>query len=188
MKLYVVRHGQSANNVAACYTGISDVPLTEKGIEDAKSIRPLLSTVTFDKVYTSDLSRAMVTAVTALPGCKYETTPLLRETDVGSISGVSYNEVTPEMRELIHEQGFAPFGGESRQAVFDRVKKFLDLVLAGGGENVIAFSHAGILKRILDVVLTVEIPRSLIWCGNCTVAIFEYKYDRWNLHSWINGR
>ena len=112
----------------------------------------------------------------------------MRETDVGRISGVPYTDVTPEMREIIHEKGFAPFGGESREDVTGRMKDFLDLVLKQGGENVIAFSHAGCLKRILDIVVTVEIPRSLIWCGNCTVAIFEYKFDRWNLHSWINGR
>lgn len=188
MKLYVVRHGQSATNAVACYTGQKEVPLTEKGIEDAKSIRPLLSSVSFDKVYTSDLSRAVLTAETALPDCKYEKTPLLREVDVGSLCGAPYTDVTPEMRRLMDKEGFAPFGGESKTAFEERIKAFLDLALAQGGENVIAFSHAGVLKRMLDTIITVEIPRSLIWCGNCTVAIFEYKYDRWNLHSWINGR
>ena len=188
MKLYVIRHGQSENNVAGCYTGQSDVALTEKGIEDAKAIRPLLVEVAFDKVYASDLSRAIITAQTALPGCKCETTKLLREVDVGSLSGVPFAEITPEMKARIHGEGFAPFGGESNEELIARMKEFLDLVLKEGGENVAAFSHAGCLKRLLDIVVTVEIPRSLIWCGNCTVAIFEYKFDRWNLHSWINGR
>ncbi len=188
MKLYVIRHGQSENNVAGCYTGQKDVALTAKGVEDAKAIRPLLAGVNFDKVYASDLSRAVKTAETALPGCNCETTELLREVDVGSLSGVPFTEITPEMKERIHKEGFAPFGGESGETLIARMKEFLSLVLAQGGENVAAFSHAGCLKRILDIVLTVEIPRSLIWCGNCTVAIFEYKFDRWNLHSWINGR
>ena len=50
MKLYVIRHGESENNVKTCFTGWMDVNLTEKGIADAHKAGELLRDVTFDRV------------------------------------------------------------------------------------------------------------------------------------------
>ena len=87
MKLYVIRHGESETNLSGCYTGHLQVPLTEKGIKEAESVHPFLSGINFDKIYSSDLIRAKRTAEAAIPGCVYEETPLLREVDLGELSG-----------------------------------------------------------------------------------------------------
>ena len=42
MKLYVVRHGQSENNLKKLFTGWTDAALTEKGIQDALGVREFL--------------------------------------------------------------------------------------------------------------------------------------------------
>jgi broad specificity phosphatase PhoE len=46
-----------------------DVALTEKGKTDAASLSDILHGVSFDKIYSSDLSRARNTADIAIPGC-----------------------------------------------------------------------------------------------------------------------
>ena len=71
MKVYVVRHGESETNKIRHWTGWLDVALTEKGQNDALFARSVLENVHFDKVYTSDLIRAMQTAEIAIPGCCY---------------------------------------------------------------------------------------------------------------------
>ena len=53
-------------------------------------------------------------------------------------------------------------------------------------ENIAVFAHGGVLRKALDVVLEVEVPRKNMLCKNCAVAIFEYSNLKWNLHSWIN--
>ena len=83
MKLYVIRHGESENNVKECFTGWMDVDPTEKGIADAQKAGKLLEGVSFDRIYASDLRRAMDTAKSAIPGCTPIPEPLLREISVG---------------------------------------------------------------------------------------------------------
>ena len=78
------------------HAGQSDVRLTEQGIEEAKNIAPLLSSIHFDKVFSSDLSRAMDTQSFSLPGRTAVCTPLLREFDVGSLSGRLFADTTEE--------------------------------------------------------------------------------------------
>ena len=66
MKLFLVRHGQTTANQQKIYAGQTDVLLTEQGRQEAESIRPILEKFTFDRVYSSDLTRARRTAE-ALP-------------------------------------------------------------------------------------------------------------------------
>lgn len=192
MKLYVIRHGESETNEAGCYTGWKQVSLTKKGFEDAKGVQPFLRNIRFDKIYSSDLIRAKNTAETALPGCVYEETPLLREIDVGILSGKNILKCHEEYGETIAkssaEVDYSAFGGETRAAFFMRVRTFLDSVSNSGHETVAAFSHVGVLRAMLDIVAEMSVPRNKILCHNCTLAIFEYSNNLWHLHSWINTK
>ena len=53
-------------------------------------------------------------------------------------------------------------------------------------ENIAVFSHAGVLRKAVNTVLNIYVPRNKMLCKNCTVAIFEYSDKTWILHSWIN--
>ena len=98
MRIWIVRHGESENNKKALWTGWFDAPLTDKGREDAKGAGKLLFGVNFDKVYSSDLSRAKETAEIAISGAKPIVTPLLREINVGSLAGNPLSVVSEEKR------------------------------------------------------------------------------------------
>lgn len=186
MKVYVIRHGESESNLKKQWTGWADAPLTDKGKSDAALAGDVIQTVRFDKVYTSDLKRAMGTAEIALPHCPYEASSLLREINVGQLAGQPLSALTYEQRVDTIENGYAPFGGESHAALLDRIGRFMDGLESLHCENVAVFSHAGWLLGMLEQVLGVRLPKRNICCHNCTVAVFEYIDGVWKLYSWIN--
>lgn len=186
MRVFVIRHGESETNRLGQWTGWIDAPLTDKGREDAGRAGALLSYVSFSRIFTSDLSRAVETARIAIPGCDYEASPLLREVNVGSIAGKPYAVITDEERARAASVGYADFGGESIEEFYSRIGEVKTMLEGLGCERVALFSHAGFLKGMLNTVLGTKLSRSTIACSNCTVAIFEYENSRWRLHSWIN--
>ncbi len=186
MRVYVIRHGQSENNIEHKWTGWLDAPLTEQGREDAKKAGAILRGIPFEKIYTSDLSRAMETAAIAVPDFTYETTPLLREINVGSLAGTPTGDTSEETLQNVAQFGYAAVGGESREEFSGRVKQMMRKLETSGYQNVALFCHAGWVKEMLYTVLDTRIVSKHIVCKNCTVAVFEYENDNWSLHSWIN--
>ena len=67
-KLVLLRHGQSQWNLENRFTGWRDVPLTEKGIQEAKNAGLLIkkNNIIIDKVFSSVLERANKTAEIAI--------------------------------------------------------------------------------------------------------------------------
>lgn len=186
MRVYVVRHGESESNRDKKYTGWHDAPLTDKGRSEAAQVQRLLTDVRFDRIYASDLCRAVETARTAIPGCEPETSTLLREIDVGSLTDQPYSLVTDDQKKRIAAYGYIDFGGESKETLLKRIGQFMRMLETSDCENVAVFSHGGWMLSMLDTVFGVRVPRSTICYNNCTVAVFEYTNDAWRLYSWLN--
>ena len=185
MKLYLIRHGESETNLAGHYTGWSQVNLTEKGVRDAEGIRPILSGIKFDKIYSSDLIRAMTTAETAIPGCTYETTHLLREVNVGNLALKPFPPKDDPRRALM-VNGFADFGGESYAELRERVVEFLEMAKTLDCDTVAAFTHAGFLRTTLSTLFSANVNTTNFVCSNCCIVILELKDGRWMLSGLIN--
>lgn len=187
MKLFLIRHGQTTANVNKQYAGQQDVPLTEEGRQQAERIRPILGQISFDKVYSSDLSRAINTQMLALPGVEGERTALLREYDVGSLVGLHFDEVRRLHGGQISTgsiRGYADFGGESTEMVCQRMRSFLSELEADACENVAAFVHNGIMNSMLEIVLGVAFDRQAVRSGNCAIHVFEFDGTKWRLIAW----
>lgn len=87
MRLFMVRHGQTRANLERFFYGPNDdFPLTPLGQEQAKSIRPILENISFDRVYSSDYLRAIQTQQLALPGVEGIRLPILREMKSGDLA------------------------------------------------------------------------------------------------------
>ena len=186
MKVWIIRHGESETNKAGLWTGWMDVALTEKGKQDAAMAGEYLKEVSFDKIYASDLQRAKNTAEIAIPGCKYETDPALREVNVGNIAGKPLSIVREGCTVPKNINGYADFGGESFAQMDARVARFMEQLETAEGENIAIFTHAGWVRSSLDFVMGMKMPKKHIRCNNCTIAIYEFTGDFWRLHSWIN--
>ncbi len=184
MKLFMIRHGQTTANETVTYAGQTDAKLTEKGKQQAAAIAPVLKDIPFDKVYSSDLSRAYVTQQLALPGYTATLLPLLREYDVGRVVGMNWNEAAEKYGPF--NSDYSCVGGENTDMVCDRVRKFLDILEKDPCDYAAAFCHNGVMKCMLRLILG-DCNTAAVENGNCNIAVFEYKNGTWKLLSWSYG-
>ena len=182
MILFLIRHGQTVANLEGIYSGQSDAKLTDLGRTQAEAIRPILANYSFDRVYSSDLSRAYETAALALPGCEPIQTPLVRETCIGDLTGQSIAAVRERYGNL--KGNFAPFGGEDQNMLCDRGAAFLKLLEDDPCNCVACFTHSGYMKAVLRCVLGRQTDTGPIANGNCNIAVLKYDGKRWNLLVW----
>lgn len=184
MKLYMVRHGQSANNLAHRHAGWSKTELTEQGVEDARRAGKILETVRFDKIYTSDLPRTIQTCQNALPGREWEAWELIREINVGALQdrlvadcAAEYGEKYLESRK-IHD--YTPWGGENKDLLKIRAAQFLKIMESAEFETVAAFSHGVFIRCCMEVALNGNLaPGSIL--NNGGIAVFEFKDGSWSV-------
>ena len=182
MRVYLVRHGQSEANLNRRYAGQSDVKLTPLGLQQAEAVRPVLKGIEFDKVYSSDLSRAIDTQRAALPGYTAEQTPLLREISVGNLAGKSIAEFWEKyggVSQTAQYGDYTPYGGENRQMLDARVLQFMKTLEDAPWENVAIFAHRGVLVSFLRNILGDTFTNNAIQCDNCAIFVLEHTEKGW---------
>ncbi len=101
--LVLLRHGQSLWNLENMFTGWTDVPLSELGIEEARAAGRLMSDadLSFDVVQTSLLRRAINTAAVALDEMDLAWIPVekhwrLNERHYGALQGLNKKQTSDE--------------------------------------------------------------------------------------------
>lgn len=188
MKLYLIRHGQTNANLERRHSGWWEAELTELGRTQAQNVGKILEGLSFDKVYTSDLLRAVETQKLALPEIDAEQTSLLREINVGNIGGRYRSDIIAQYGDkYINDYGvydFRSYGGEDHAAFCERVGKFLKMLEDSPYESVAAFTHGGLICSMLDMCVGAFVDRKIAVCENCSVSMFEYSDSRWRLKLW----
>ena len=92
-RLYLVRHGETAWSLSGQHTGRTDIPLTEKGEHEARTLADRLHHVSFNRVFTSPLQRARRSAELAALNRPAEIDPDLAEWDYGDYEGLLTGEI-----------------------------------------------------------------------------------------------
>ena len=181
MVIYVIRHGESVYNVSHKLTGWAQIPLTEKGVQQALQTRDLLTGISFTKVISSDLLRAVQTAQNALPGYEIQTDPRLREIGVGTLEGCNEQDYPDALR--THD--LTPYGGENTAMLVDRVARFMESLQDEPEDACIAVvCHAGTVYSILCYVMQSIVPRHVSKVFNASVSAFSYLDGQWSLLKW----
>ena len=191
MLLFLVRHGQTTANVDKIYSGHSDVPLTEEGRRQAMALQPLLSRMSFDRVYSSDLSRAIDTQRLALPGVEGQRTALLREIDVGQAMGYPWGQVPnapADWNSKTEPDPFVRVGGESYSQMDARIRSFLQMLEADPCDRAIAFVHNGVIGSVMRVLLGSGIAKGALFSENCAVHAISFDDGKWRLRAWNYGK
>src|SRR2546427_406963 len=85
--VYLARHGETAWSLSGRHTGLTDLPLTERGERNARQLGKRLEGVTFSKVFTSPLQRAARTCALAGFRAIAEVLPELVEWNYGDYEG-----------------------------------------------------------------------------------------------------
>ena len=156
-RITTIRHGQTAYNVERRYAGTIDVPLDEKGIEDARIASSRLVDYEFDTVVTSGLRRAIQTADLLVGDRKLPTiqTELCNERDYGKMQGLTFVEVediTPRIMYIKLKGDFHsvnPPGGEDFPTLRKRVKAFSQFLFQNySGSNILVVSHGSFMQQL----------------------------------------
>lgn len=150
MNLFVVRHGQTEWNVLKRMQGSADIPLNDRGIEQAHLTKENLKDNNIDFIFCSPLIRAKQTAKIIAIDKNLDVVydERLRERDYGEFEGTSkssfdYNEFWAYNKNLTYTKA------ENVQDFFDRIYKLLDeLKTKYPGKNILIVTHAGVVKAI----------------------------------------
>ncbi|MDO6434906.1 histidine phosphatase family protein [Flavitalea sp. BT771] len=156
LNIYLLRHGQTAWNADNNrYCGRTDIPLTEKGIEQAEAVEQQLWGVHFDGVYSSPLQRAAITAQIAADRAPVKDDRLI-EVDFGAWERKTKEEFIPENPQLWQawedDPGTARAGGtgETGMEVITRVDDFFkELLATRPGGNYLVAAHNGVNRLYL---------------------------------------
>src|SRR5467141_2525871 len=95
-QIYLARHGETAWTVSGQHTGLTDMPLTERGERNARRLGERLRGLTFTKVLTSPLQRAARTCELAGFGKVAQVEPDLVEWNYGDYEGHRSAEILDE--------------------------------------------------------------------------------------------
>ena len=149
MKIYVARHGQTEWNVACKVCGRTDIPLTERGLEQAQLLAKEAEKCDLDVIIASPMIRAQQTARAVADRCGLPvfTDPRLIEQDYGRCEGV--DRLDPTF--LSCKRNFATRypGGESMLDLAFRVYGFLsELPEKYPGKTVLLVCHGGVMRSI----------------------------------------
>ena len=156
--IYIIRHGQTDQNKLMLIQGQRDFPLNETGEAQAREARDLLRScgISFDKVYSSPLSRAQRTAEIVTGGAPAKVDPRLIEMDYGPYEGCDLKNLPPEMVYFFKDfkNHPAPEGMEQLPDLVARLGAFLedlrDELGDTTGENVLLSTHAIAMKAALE--------------------------------------
>src|SRR5580692_2182502 len=91
--IYVARHGETAWSLTGQHTGLTDLPLTQHGEQNARGLAQRLQGLTFAKVFTSPLQRAVRTCELAGFGAIAQKDPDLVEWNYGDYEGLRTVEI-----------------------------------------------------------------------------------------------
>src|SRR5215469_4983425 len=91
--IYLVRHGETAWSLSGQHTGLTDLPLTQRGEQRAVWLRERLAGISFAKVFRSPLQRATRTCELAGFGSVAEADPGLIEWNYGDYEGLRSSEI-----------------------------------------------------------------------------------------------
>lgn len=155
MKLYVVRHGQTAANASGVLQGPEiNGPLTEEGIKGIEETAQKLPN-TIQAVYRSSLLRVVQSAdiLNKNIGAQVFERDELVERQYGSLSGKTWEELG-ELKEIDErlEYDYRPYGGESVEQVRARVEKVLEEIKNSGYEHVLVVTSRGPVRQFYHIL------------------------------------
>lgn len=177
-RILLVRHGQTAWNVATRIQGQLDITLDDHGRWQAQRLGDALAHEPLAAIYSSDLQRARATAQAVADRVRLAVNEDvgLRERGFGKFEGVTFAEIEAKWPDAAQrwrkrDEHFAPEGGETLRAFYERsLAVVLRLAARHPGEQVLLVAHGGVLDCIYRSALglSLQAPRSWL-LGNATI-------------------
>lgn len=178
-RLVLLRHGESQWNLENRFTGWVDVPLSARGVQEARNAGEKLRPYRFDRAFTSVLQRANETLRLALEVIGQTTVPTekdkaLNERMYGELQGLNKAETAKkygddQVKIWRRSYDVRPPGGESLKDTAERVLPYYEKVIKPrllAGETILIAAHGNSLRALVmeleqltrEQVLELNIP------------------------------
>jgi broad specificity phosphatase PhoE len=174
--VYLARHGETAWSLTGQHTGLTDLPLTERGERNAQRLGERLKGLTFAKVFTSPLRRASRTCELAGFGPVAEVDPDLVEWDYGQYEGRTGAEIRKERPEWQLFRDGCP-GGESPNQVDTRAHRVVARVREVQGD-VLIFTSGHFMRVLASRWLGLEPTQTSRYFMLNTASLCAVGYER----------
>lgn len=196
-RVVVWRHGETAWNAEGRYQGQADVALNARGLSQAAAAAPRIAALRPDRIVSSDLSRASVTAqqLARHTGLPVELEPRLQEINVGEWAGMTNAEVFaahPDFAEALRAGRDArrSASGETGAQAGSRVAAaLLDIAESSAeGSTVVAVGHGFALRVATVFLLGLDYAHNLTLGGlwNASWSVLQPGGESWRLLSYNN--
>lgn len=168
MKIYLIRHSESIDDIEDCYGGIADFNLTEEGIKKVEQYE--IDNLGIEKIYSSPYKRAYQTAkiLNKKLNVDLEIIDNIRECNsYGILSGVnkekaknifSYVFNMPEYKTTGYYLGTSFLGGEDIKEFDKRVEEGVnEIIKKSNSLNTIAIvTHGGVYRSIYKNIFKID--------------------------------
>jgi probable phosphoglycerate mutase len=173
---YLARHGETAWTVTGQHTGLTDLPLTDRGVGNAQRLRERLTGLTFATVFTSPLARAKRTCELAGFGSVAQLDGDLVEWDYGEYEGRLTVDILKDRPDWLLFRDGCP-GGESPAHVAARADRVVERLRAATG-NVLVFSSGHFLRMLATRWIGVEpINGASLTLSTASLSVLGYEHS-----------
>jgi broad specificity phosphatase PhoE len=174
--LYIARHGETAWSLSGQHTGLTDLPLTERGQSNARRLGNQLRGRSFAHVFTSPLQRARRTCELAGFGAEAEVDRDLLEWNYGDYEGLRTAEIHAKRPGWELFRDGCP-GGESAGDVGARADRMVDRVRAVQ-QDVLIFSSGHFLRALAARWLRLEPEAGRYFLlSTASLSALSYEHD-----------
>lgn len=167
-KIYLIRHAKPELDVPRCI-GITDVPLSAEGIDQAQRIAGWLKLLGIQKIYSSPLIRCRHTAEIISEELEMQDVELeiredLHEVRAGEWEYLPFSDIKRDYTDIYKKRGenigyYILPGGESFYQGGVRFGKCLQKILKETDEDILVVAHGGVITAFLCQVLRISLNR-----------------------------
>lgn len=199
MKIFLIRHGRQCSKLCNV-----NVDLCEEGFRQAELLGKRLQNAGIDRVYSSDLFRAVQTAQTANQFWKveHEICPELREISFGEMEGLSDDVIAERFADFKRQQklmkeDLAYPGGECAADVVKRALPVMERIGKSGCETVAVVTHGGVIRSLVAHLIGMDLAKVRLFGNsleNCSITELVYHaedrrftLERLNDHAHLEG-
>jgi len=184
--VHLARHGETAWSLSGQHTGLTDLPLTERGERNASRLQERLRELTFAKVFTSPLQRARRSCELAGFATVAEVDRELVEWNYGKYEGRRTAEIRAERPDWELFGDGCP-GGESPHQVAARADRVVSRLRAVPGD-VLLFSSGHFIRvlatRWIGLEVTVHAKHFMLSTASLSAVGYENDLSRPVIRLW----
>lgn len=191
-KIFLIRHGESHQNIDDVLSGITDIPLSDKGKEQCVILAHYFENIHIDRVFATPLQRAKDSAEIIFPKHKssIEIAKSLIEFNYGYYEGYRRSEYDNSNDNIIQQWITAPAnltfpGGDNIQEHAQKTFSGITKLANENKDAVIAcISHRTTIRLILAQIIGLHIDKfRFLPCSNCGISEIIFNNGEWELRS-----